>query len=35
MCGAPGHYATKETDTVGRLLLQHQVICDSAPRLSG
>ena len=30
------HYATKETDTVGRLLLQHQLtICDSAPRLSG
>jgi hypothetical protein len=30
------HYATKEADAVGRILLQHQVtICDSAPRLSG
>jgi hypothetical protein len=30
------HYATEETDTVGRMLLQHQeTICDSAPQLSG
>jgi hypothetical protein len=30
------HYATKETDTVERILLQDQVtICDSAPPLSG